>query len=166
MIKILEKGQTTFTRICDRCGCKFQYDLSDLCGLDFIPCPCCHTSLTHVGPKVTKIDFSKNNQIDFPTTVPYKIEVGEGRYNYATTTGEYINPNINTTISAGDIDPKSDGTTFTGGDPNAIIYANKLPDDIVDDHYNKIGSELPDDVRDDCMYRSAAYEDYYTHWKK
>ena len=36
MIKIIEQGQKTFTRTCDRCGCKFQYDLSDLSGLDYI----------------------------------------------------------------------------------------------------------------------------------
>lgn len=165
MIKVIEQGQKTFTRTCDRCGCKFQYDLSDLCGLDFIPCPCCHTSLTHVGPKAIKIDLNKTNRTDsdsidwdeirkYTNPTPYKIEVGDGRYNYATTTGEYINPN--TTITVGDINPpKSDSLTITGGDPNATIYANKLPNDVVDDSYNDIGGDLPDDivpgnVSDDC----------------
>lgn len=164
MIKIIEEGQKTFTRTCNRCGCKFQYDLSDLSGTDYIDCPCCHTTLVHVGPKAIKIDLNKSTSTDsdeyledirkYTITTPYKIDVGDGRYNYATTTGEYINPNIATTISASDIDP------------NVTIYANKLPNDVVDDPYNKIGSDFPDGVRDDCMYRSAAYEDYYNHWKK
>lgn len=69
MIKILEKGQKTFTRTCDRCGCKFQYDLSDLGGLDYINCPCCHTTLTHVGPKAIKMDLGKTNKVDWNTTI-------------------------------------------------------------------------------------------------
>ena len=175
MIKILEKGQTTFTRTCDRCGCKFQYDLSDLCGFDFIPCPHCHTSLAHVGPKANKIDLNKTNktdtnQINFDNiktyTTPCKVEVGDGRYNYATTTGpQYINPNPTVTISKTGL-PKLDSCTITGGDPNVTIYANNLPDDIVDDPYNKIGSNLPDDVRDDCMYRSEEFNEWYNNLMK
>lgn len=121
MIKILEEGQKTFTRTCNRCGCKFQYDLSDLSGTDYISCPCCHTTLTHVGPNTNKIDLSKFNKLDFPSEIPCKVEVGDGGYNYGTTTGQYINP-------------------------NTTIYANKLPDDVVDDPYNNVGMQLPDDV--------------------
>lgn len=69
MIKILEQGQKTFTRTCDRCGCKFQYDLSDLSGLDYISCPFCHTTLTHVGPKAIKMDLGKTNKVDWNTTI-------------------------------------------------------------------------------------------------
>lgn len=114
MIKILEKGQKAFTRTCDRCGCKFQYDLSDLGGLDYINCPCCHTTLTHVGPKAIKMDLGKTNKVDWNTT----------------------------------------------------IYANKLPDDIVDDPYNNIGMSLPDDVKDNCCYESDDYKDWYEKWCK
>lgn len=95
MIKIIEKGQKIFTRTCDRCGCKFQYDLRDLGGLDFINCPCCHTTITHVGPKATK-----------------------------------------------------------------------LPDDIVDDPYNNIGMQLPDDIKDNCCYESDDYKAWYEKWCK
>lgn len=165
MIKVLEKGQTTFTRICDRCGCKFQYDLSDLSGLDYIKCPCCHTSLTHIGPKAVKIDPSKTNQINFPTTVPYKIEVGDGKYNYATATGVQFQPNSGETITV-TADKVTKPTTLTGGDPNATIYANKLPDDIVDDPYNKIGSDLPDDVKDNCIYESEKFKEWQEEWVK
>lgn len=144
MIKILEEGQKTFTRTCDRCGCKFQYDLSDLSGTDYISCPCCYTTLTHVGPNTNKIDLSKFNKLDFPSEIPCKVEVGDGGYNYVTTTGQYINPN--TTIAVGDI-KKPGSDCITGKvDPNVTIYANKLPDDIVDDPYNRIGMTLPDDV--------------------
>lgn len=99
MIKIIEQGQKTFTRTCDRCGCKFQYDLSDLSGLDYISCPFCHTTLIHIGPHAKKVgpndtDLSKSNKIDWidtgkinvddikkhTTTTPYKIEVGDGEY--------------------------------------------------------------------------------------
>lgn len=175
MIKVIEEGQTIFTRTCDRCGCKFQYDLSDLCGFDFIPCPHCHKSLAHVGPKAIKIDLNKTNKTDTNQvnwdniktyTTPCKIEVSDGRYNYATTTGKYINPNTATTISVGDVDPKSGGVTFTGGDPNVTIHASNLPDDIVDDPYNKIGSDLPDDVKDDCMYKSEKFKNWYEIWMK
>lgn len=69
MIKIIEQGQKTFTRTCDRCGCKFQYDLSDLSGLDFINCPYCHTTITHVGPKAIKMDLGKTNKVDWNTTI-------------------------------------------------------------------------------------------------
>ena len=175
MIKILEKGQKTFVRTCDRCGCKFQYDLSDLSGTDYISCPYCHTTIVHVGPKAVKIDLNKTNatdtnQINWDNiktyTTPCKVEVGDGRYNYATTTGEYVNPNTVTTISVGDVDPKSGSMTFTGGDPNATIYANKLPDDIVDDKYNNIMAQLPDGMKDNCCYESDDYKSWYEKWCK
>ena len=178
MIKIIEQGQKTFIRACDRCGCKFQYDLSDLSGLDYISCPCCHTTLTHVGPKTTKIDLDKTNKIDWidtgkinvddikkhTITTPYKVEVGDGGYNFGTTTGQYINPN--TTITIGDINkPGSDGVTGEV-DSNIKIYANKLPDDIVDDKYNNVSMSLPDDVQDNCCYESDGYKAWYEKWCK
>ena len=176
MIKIIEQGQKTFTRTCDRCGCKFQYDLSDLSGLDFISCPYCHTTITHVGPKAIKMDLGKTNKIDWKdktpcnfdtgkinvdyirkhtTTTPYKVEVGDAGYNYGTTTGQYVNPNTVTTIS---------DATITVGDPNATIYTGELPDDIVDDPYNSIGMKLPDDVKDNCCYESDSYKAWYKKW--
>lgn len=178
MIKIIEQGQKTFIRTCDRCGCKFQYDLSDLGGLDYISCPCCHTTLTHIGPKTTKIDLSKTNKIDWidtgkinvddirkhTTTTPYKVEVDDADYNYGTTTGQYINPNP--TISIGNINkPGSDGV-IGKVDPNVTIYANKLPDDIVDDPYNNIGMSLPDDIKDNCCYESNSYKAWREKWCK
>ena len=183
MIKIIEKGQKTFVRICDRCGCKFQYDLSDLSGLEYISCPCCHNSLVHIGPHAKKVgsndtDLSKSNKIDWidtgkinvddikkhTTTTPYKVEVGDGGYNFGTTTGQYINPN--TTITIGDANKLgSDGVTGKI-DPNIKIYANKLPDDIVDDKYNTIGMQLPDDVQDNCCYESDNYKAWYEKWCK
>ena len=146
MIKIIEKGQQTFTRTCNRCGCKFQYDLSDLSGLDYINCPFCHTTLTHVGPKAIKMDLDKTNKT-----------VGDAGYNYATTTGQYVNPNTVTTIS---------DVTITVGDPNATIYTRELPDDIIDDQYNNIGIQLPDDVQDNCCYESDLYKAWYEKWCK
>lgn len=162
MIKILEQGQKTFTRTCDRCGCKFQYDLSDLSGLDHISCPCCYTTIVHIGPKTTKIDLSKTNKIDWidtgkinvddikkhTTTTPYKVEVGDAGYNYATTTGQYVNPH---TVS--DVTKPS---TITG----------ELPDDIVDDKYSNVGSKLPDDIKDNCCYESDGYKAWHEKWCK
>lgn len=175
MIKIIEQGQKTFIRTCDRCGCKFQYDLSDLSGLDYISCPCCHNTLVHIGPKTTKIDLDKTNKIDWidtskinvddirkhTATTPYKIEVGDAGYNYTTTTGRYVNPSTVTTIS--DVTKPS---AITGGDPNATIYANKLPDDIVDDPYNNINMSLPDDIKDNCCYESDSYKSWREKWLK
>ena len=146
MIKIIEQGQQTFTRTCDRCGCKFQYDLSDLGGLDYINCPFCHTTLTHIGPKTVKMNLIKDNKT-----------VGNAGYNYATTTGQYVNPNIVTTIS---------DDTITVGDPNTTIYSNKLPDDLIDDQYNNVGIQLPDDVQDNCCYESDLYKAWYEKWCK
>lgn len=175
MIKIIEKGQKTFIRTCDRCGCKFQYDLSDLSGLEYISCPCCHNTLVHIGPKATKIDLGKSNKIDWidtgkinvddikkhTTTTPYKVEVGDAGYNYTTTTGRYVNPSTVTTISEA-----TKPSAITGGDPNVTIYANKLPDDIVDDPYNNIGMSLPDDIKDNCCYKSDDYKAWYEKWCK
>ena len=149
MIKILEKGQQTFTITCDRCGCKFQYDLSDLSGLDYISCPCCHTTLTHVGPKAIKMNLIKDNKT-----------VGNAGYNYATTTGQYVNPNTVTTIS----DVNKPGSDCVTG--KVDIYANKLPDDIVDDPYNNIGMSLPNDIKDNCCYESDDYKAWYEKWCK
>lgn len=160
MIKIIEEGQKTFIKTCDRCGCKFQYDLSDLSGWAYINCPCCHTTLTHVGPKTAKADFDRANKIEWidtgkinvndirkhTTTTPYKVEVGDGGYNYATTTGQYINPNMATTI--GDIKPGSDGVTGKV-DPNIKIY-----------------NKLPDDVKDNCMFESDSFREWYDQWVK
>lgn len=169
MIKIIEQGQKTFIKTCDRCGCKFQYDLSDLSGLDYINCPCCHTTLTHVGPKAIKMDLGKTNCIDAeemrknPVITPNKVEVDTG-YNYGTTAVQFVNPNTATTI--GDINkPGSD--CITGKvDPSITIYANKLPDDIVDDPYNNIGMSLPDDIKDNCCYESDDYKAWYEEWCK
>ena len=140
MIKIIEQGQKTFTRTCDRCGCKFQYDLSDLSVVDHISCPCCNTTLTHIGPKTVKMNLIKDNKT-----------VGNAGYNYATTTGQYVNPNTVTTSKV---------------DPSITIYSNKLPDDIVDDPYNNIGMSLPNDVKDNCCYESDDYKDWYEKWCK
>lgn len=185
MIKIIEQGQKTFTRTCDRCGCKFQYDLSDLSGLDYIDCPYCHTTITHVGSKAIKMELGKTNKIDWKdktpcnfdtgkinvddirkhtTTTPYKVEVGDAGYNYGTTTGQYVTPNTVTTI--GDINKLGSGCVTGKVDPNITIYANKLPDDIVDDPYNNIGMSLPDDVKDDCCYESDDYKVWYEKWCK
>ena len=178
MIKIIEQGQKTFIRTCDRCGCKFQYDLSDLSGLDYINCPCCHTTLIHIGPKAVKIDLNKANKIDWidtckinvddirkhTSTTPYKVEVGDAGYNYVTTTGQYVNPDTATTISNAN---KRRPDCITGKvDPNINIYANKLPDDIVDDKYNNVSMNLPDDVKDNCCYESDSYKTLYEKWCK
>lgn len=169
MIKIIEQGQKTFIRTCDRCGCKFQYDLSDLSIVDHIICPCCNTTLVHIGPNDKKVGY---NGTDLSKTIftpqkdyqPYKIEVGDAGYNYATTTGQYVNPNTATTISDGN-KPGSDCVTGKV-DPNITIYANKLPDDIVDDQYNNVGIQLPDDVQDNCCYESDLYKAWYEEWCK
>lgn len=178
MIKIIEKGQKTFIRTCDRCGCKFQYDLSDLSGLEYISCPCCHNTLIHMGPKTTKIDLDKTNKIDWidtgkinvddirkhTTTTPYKVEVSDAGYTYGTATGQYVNPNTATTISDAN---KHESDCITGEvDPNIKIYANKLPNDIVDDQYNNVSMSLPDDVQDNCCYESDDYKAWYEKWCK
>ena len=161
MIKIIEKGQKTFIRTCDRCGCKFQYDLSDLSIVDHIVCPCCNTTLVHIGPNDKKVghndtDLSKTTFTPQKDYQSYKIDVGDAGYNYGTTTGQYVNPNTATTIS----DVNKPGSDCVTGkvDPNITIYANKLPDDIIDDQYNNIGIQLPDDVQDNCCYESDLYK--------
>ena len=178
MIKVIEQGQKTFIRTCDRCGCKFQYDLSDLSGLEYISCPCCHNTLIHMGPKTAKIDLGKSNKIDWidtgkinvddirkhTTTTPYKIEVGDGGSNYGTTIGKYVNPNTVTII--GDINKPGSDCVTGKVDPSITIYANKLPDDIVDDPYNNIGMQLPDDIKDNCCYESNDYKAWYKEWCK
>ena len=68
-------------------------------------------------------------------------------------------------VIIGDIKPGSDGVTGEV-DPNVKIYANKLPDDIVDDKYNTIGMQLPDDVQDNCCYESDDYKAWYEKWCK
>ena len=156
MIKIIEQGQKTFIRTCDRCGCKFQYDLSDLSGLEYISCPCCHNSLVHIGPNDKKAghndtDLSKTTFTPQKDYQLYKIDVGDAGYTYGTTTGQYVNPNTATTIS--DVTKPS---TITG----------ELPDDIVDDQYNSVGIQLPDDVQDNCCYESDNYKAWYEKWCK
>ena len=74
MIKIIEQGQKTFTRTCDRCGCKFQYDLSDLSVVDHIICPYCNTTLVHIGPKTTEIDLNKANKISWNDKTPCNFD--------------------------------------------------------------------------------------------
>ena len=169
MIKIIEQGQKTFIRTCDRCGCKFQYDLSDLSVVDHIICPYCNTTLVHIGPNDKKVghndtDLSKTTFTLQKDYQPYKIDVGDAGYTYGTTTGQYVNPNTATTISDGN---KPGLDCVTGKvDPNITIYANKLPDDIIDDQYNNVGIQLPDDVQDNCCYESDLYKAWYEEWCK
>ena len=169
MIKIIEKGQKTFIRTCDRCGCKFQYDLSDLSIVDHIICPCCNTTLVHIGPNDKNVghndtDLSKATFTPQKDYQPYKIYVGDAGYTYMTTTGQYVSTDTATIIS--DVNkPGSD--CITGKvDPNTTIYANKLPDDIVDDKYNNVSMSLPDDVQDNCCYESDDYKAWYEKWCK
>ena len=180
MIKIIEQGQKTFTRTCDRCGCKFQYDLSDLSVVDHIICPCCNTTLVHIGPKALKIDLNKASKINWNDKTPcnfdmdnissqndhqsYTVKVGDADYTYGTTTGQYVNPNIVTTI--GNINKSGSDCVTSKVDPNITIYANKLPDDIVDDKYNNVSMNLPDDVQDNCCYESDSYKALYEKWCK
>ena len=164
MIKIIEQGQKTFIRTCDRCGCKFQYDLSDLSVVDHIICPCCNTTLVHIGPNDKKVghndtDLSKTTFTPQKDYQPYKIDVRDSGYNFGTTTGKYINPN--TTITIGDINKPGSDCVTGKVDPNITIYANKLPDDIVDDQYNNVGIQLPNDVQDNCCYESGRYKAWY-----
>ena len=154
MIKIIEQGQKTFIRTCDRCGCKFQYDLSDLSGSDYISCPYCHTTITHIGPKITKIDLGKTGEINVDnirkhtTTTPYKVEVDDANYNCITTTGtQYADPNIITTLKANEV---AEPSIIVGGDPNATICINKIPDT----------------VKDNCCYESTDYKTWYNEWCK
>ena len=169
MIKIIEKGQKIFIRTCARCGCRFQYDLSDLSIVDHIICPFCNTTLVHIGPNDKKVghndtDLSKTTFTLQKDYQPYKIDVGDAGYTYGTTTGQYVNPNTATTISDGN-KPGSDCVTGKV-DPNITIYANKLPDDIIDDQYNNVGIQLPDDVQDNCCYESDRYKAWYKEWCK
>ena len=160
MIKIIEQGQKTFTRTCSRCGCKFQYDLSDLSGLDYINCPCCHTTLTHIGPHTKKVDLNTVTFTPQKDCQPYKIEIGDGGYNYGTTTGQYINPN--TTITIGNINKP--GSDYAAGkvDPSITIYANKLPDDIVGPlPGDTVSSELPNDILDTYICESQSYKSWH-----
>lgn len=140
MIKIIEQGQKTFIRTCDRCGCKFQYDLSDLSGLDYISCPCCHTMLTHIGPKATKIDLGKTNKTG-------EINIDDIRKHTTTTGTQYADPNVITTIKANEV---AEPSIIVGGDPNATICMNKIPDT----------------VKDNCCYESTDYKTWYNEWCK
>ena len=169
MIKIIEQGQKTFIRTCDRCGCRFQYDLSDLSIVDHIICPCCNTTLVHIGPNDKKVghndtDLGKTTFTPQKDYQPYKIDVGDGVYNFGTTTGEYINPN--TSITIGDINKPGSDSVIAKEDPIVTLYSNKLPDDIVDDPYNNIGMSLPNDVKDNCCYESDGYKTWHEKWCK
>lgn len=95
---------------------------------------------------------------------PYKINVGDAGYNYGTTTGQYVNPS--TTITIGDINKPGSDYVIDKVDPNVTIHANNLPDDIVDDPYNNIGMQLPDDIKDNCCYVSDGYKAWYEKWCK
>lgn len=43
MIKVIKEGKTDFRKTCDKCGCIFEYDLSDI-NDGKIECPCCKKS--------------------------------------------------------------------------------------------------------------------------
>lgn len=54
MIEVIKQGNARFTMECDKCGCEFTYNLSDLNCFDNINCPCCGKSLHHIGYKKNK----------------------------------------------------------------------------------------------------------------
>lgn len=157
MIKIIEQGQKTFTRTCDRCGCKFSYELEDLVGMDSIYCPCCSKCLIHIGPGTQKIDLEKldTHTITFPSNQ---------KYNYATTTGgQYIDPNTSTTTAFAKHGPTSDSIEGRP-DPNIKTYSlrHSLPDDVVAPFYHdKVSSDLPDDILDTYFSESQSYKDWH-----
>lgn len=47
MITILKKGKTKFTTICKKCGCEFEYELSDLEYGYYVICPECKDKCYH-----------------------------------------------------------------------------------------------------------------------
>lgn len=146
-MRIIKNGASKLQDIqqfkCQICGCVYELNL---CDEEIGECPFCHTTLTHIGPKTVKMNLIKDNKT-----------VGNAGYNYATTTGQYVNPNTVTTIS---------DATITVGDHNATIYTWELPDDIIDDQYNNVGIQLPDDVQDNCCYESDLYKAWYEKWCK
>lgn len=48
-IKVVREGQKTFTAFCERCGCEFTYELSDLklSHANRVACPCCGQDYYH-----------------------------------------------------------------------------------------------------------------------
>jgi len=65
MIKTIKEGQKVFTKICDRCGCEFSYELEDLNAADFVQCPCCHKLLTHIGIPATSYVVSCDSPLKY-----------------------------------------------------------------------------------------------------
>lgn len=64
MITIIEHGKTHFEKTCDRCGCKFTYDLEDLSYVDTIRCPECDNKLYHSTPSINSLDIIYTNDYE------------------------------------------------------------------------------------------------------
>ena len=47
MKKIIRHGYGQYVATCDRCACKFVYELQDINGLGFVSCPECYQEILH-----------------------------------------------------------------------------------------------------------------------
>ena len=69
-IKIVKPGQTEFNGFCDRCGCQFTYELSDLNLTGTVNCPTCNKTFYH--PSRT-FDTNKQGSFDYLNWPPEPI---------------------------------------------------------------------------------------------
>lgn len=65
MKKVIESGKKEFIAVCDKCGCKFSYELEDVAG-GVVNCPECDEYVVHLrqattayGHSMTVEDFNR-----------------------------------------------------------------------------------------------------------
>lgn len=71
MIKIIKPGKKEFTAICDKCGCEFTYELSDLSLNNYVPCPECHYGYLHLFQGQILNNYSDTTLSSVPKADPY-----------------------------------------------------------------------------------------------
>lgn len=61
-MRIIKEGKKSFTTICPKCGCEFEYEVNEIL-FNYVNCPCCDERILHKNQSIqfNPIDIKFNS---------------------------------------------------------------------------------------------------------
>lgn len=103
MKKIITSGKKEFIAVCNRCGCKFSYELEDVLWNNVVKCPECNEHVSHIVPHELEFLY-QNVPYSAYQNIPYSIpctESGSSEDTISTTYDNYDDVAVWTPTSDG-----------------------------------------------------------------